>query len=405
MTASSSVLNKLTLDDLDLKGRKVLMRVDFNVPLKDGKVTDDLRIRAALPSIKKVIDEGGKLILMSHLGRPKGKVVPEMSLRPVVKSLEDLINKKVSFADDCVGPSAEQAVATLENGHVLLLENLRFHAEEEANNEAFAEKLAFLGDIYVNDAFGTAHRAHASTEGVTRFFDKSAAGYLMRKELVYLGGALENPARPFVALLGGAKISGKIDVIQNLLGKVDKILIGGGMAFTFHKARGEEIGGSLLEEDKVELAGRLLESARTAGVELLLPLDYLCAEAVDEAAAVTTFKAGAIPPNQKGLDIGPATIDKFKFELDGAKTVVWNGPMGVFELDKFAQGTMAMARALADLGDKDATTIVGGGDSAAAVAKSGLEHKFSHISTGGGASLEFLEGKVLPGVAALTDKG
>jgi phosphoglycerate kinase len=398
------VLNKLTIDDLDLKGRKVLMRVDFNVPLKTGKVTDDLRIRAAVPTIRKVIEDGGKLILMSHLGRPKGKVVPEMSLRPVIKTLEDLINKKVSFADDCIGQSAELAVADMENGHVLLLENLRFHSEEEENNDKFAEKLAFLGDLYINDAFGAAHRAHASTEGVTKFFDKSAAGYLMRKELEFLGGALENPAKPFIALLGGAKISGKIDVIQNLLGKVQKILVGGGMAFTFHKANGQEIGGSLLEEDKVKLAKKLMDDAKLAGVDLVLPLDYLCAAEIVEGAELSVHKAGNIPSNMKGLDIGPETIEKFKSELLGAKTVFWNGPMGVFEIEQFAGGTMAMAKILAELSDQGAITIVGGGDSAAAVKLSGLERRFSHISTGGGASLEFLEGKDLPGVAALTNK-
>jgi phosphoglycerate kinase len=397
-------MNKLTIDDLQLSGRKVLMRVDFNVPIKEGVVKDDLRIRASLPSINKIVAAGGKLILMSHLGRPDGQVVPKMSLKPVAAVLEKLSGHKVHFANDCVGPEAEQAAASLQNGEILLLENLRFHPEEEENNPDFAQKLAYLGDVYVNDAFGTAHRAHASTEGVTRYFEQSAAGYLMKKELDYLGTALANPRRPFIALLGGAKISGKIDVITNLLNKVDKIIIGGGMAFTFEKAQGQEIGGSLLEADKVELAGQVLKQATAKNVKLILPVDFACAPELSDNPQVTVCPAGKIPANLKGLDIGPETIKLFAGELAGSKTVVWNGPMGVFENEKFAVGTMKMAEVLANLTGTGAITIVGGGDSAAAVAKAGLEDKFSHVSTGGGASLEFLEGKILPGVAALTDK-
>jgi phosphoglycerate kinase len=397
-------MNKLTIDDLQVAGRKVLMRVDFNVPLKEGVVKDDLRIRASLPSINKIVQSGGKLILMSHLGRPDGQVVAKMSLKPVAAALEKLSGNKVYFANDCVGPEAEQAAATLKNGEILLLENLRFHPEEEENNQDFAQKLAYLGDVYVNDAFGTAHRAHASTEGVTRYFDQSAAGYLMKKELDYLGAALANPKRPFAALLGGAKISGKIDVITNLLNKVDKIIIGGGMAFTFEKALGQEIGGSLLEADKVGLAGQVLKDATAKNVKIVLPVDFACAAEISDTAQVTNCPAGKIPANLKGLDIGAETIKLFAAELAGCKTVVWNGPMGVFETEQFAIGTMKMAQELADLTATGAITIVGGGDSAAAVAKAGLEDKFSHVSTGGGASLEFLEGKVLPGVAALTDR-
>jgi phosphoglycerate kinase len=396
-------MKKLSIDDLQLAGRRVLMRVDFNVPLKEGVVKDDLRIRESLPSIMKVVNSGGKLILMSHLGRPKGGPTPEFSLKPVVAVLEKLTGKKVHFANDCVGAVAEEAVSNLKTGEILLLENLRFHKEEEANDAAFAEKLAFLGDVYVNDAFGSAHRAHASTEGVTHFFEQSAAGYLMKKELDFLGGALANPRRPFAALLGGAKISGKIDVITNLLGKVDKILIGGGMAFTFLKAQGKEIGGSLLESDKIALASDLLKQAASRNVKLILPVDFACAAEISDTAAVSYHNAGSIPSNLKGLDIGPESVKLFQSELSDCKTIVWNGPMGVFETDKFALGTMEMAKVLADQTRTGAVTIVGGGDSAAAVAKSGLEKKFSHISTGGGASLEFLEGKVLPGVAALTD--
>jgi phosphoglycerate kinase len=397
-------MNKLSIDDLQIAGRKVLMRVDFNVPLKEGVVKDDLRIRASLPSINKIVQGGGRLILMSHLGRPDGQVVAKMSLKPVAAALEKLSGHKVQFANDCIGPEAEQAAASLKNGEILLLENLRFHPEEEENNPDFAQKLAYLGDLYVNDAFGTAHRAHASTEGVTKYFDQSACGYLMKKELDYLGGALANPKRPFVALLGGAKISGKIDVITNLLNKVDKIIIGGGMAFTFEKSMGREIGGSLLEADKVELAGQVLKDAAAKNVKLILPVDYACAAEISDTAEVTICPTGKIPANLKGLDIGPESIKLFAAELAGCKTIVWNGPMGVFETEKFAAGTFKMAQVLADLTATGAITIVGGGDSAAAVAKAGLEAKFSHVSTGGGASLEFLEGKVLPGVAALTDK-
>jgi len=394
-------MNKLTIDDLDLKGKKVLVRVDFNVPLDEKKeITDDKRIVESLPTIKKILDSGGKAILMSHLGRPKGKTL-DLSLLPVAKRLEKLLGQPVKFVNDCIGPEVEKAVNGLKSGECLLLENLRFYLEEEKNDPEFAKKLAQWGDLYVDDAFGTAHRAHASTEGVTRYFKQCAAGYLMQKELKYLGMALSQPKRPFAALLGGAKISGKIDVIKNLMDKVDSILIGGGMAFTFYKAMGMEVGGSLVEKDKVDLAKEILSKAK---VELNLPLDFVVAKEPKEDAETKVVDKDKIPKDWKGLDIGPKTIELFSKKLQNARTVVWNGPMGVFEVDKFAEGTKKIAEALALATKKGATTIVGGGDTAAAVARASLGDQMSHISTGGGASLEFLEGKVLPGVAALTDK-
>jgi phosphoglycerate kinase len=397
-------MEKLTIDDLKLKDKKVLVRVDFNVPLDEKcEVTDDTRIVESLPTIKKILNDGGKAILMSHLGRPKGKD-PKLSLVPVAKRLEKLLGKPVKFVNDCIGAEVEKAVAGLKSGECLLLENLRFYPEEEKNNPEFAKKLASLGEIYINDAFGTAHRAHASTEGVTKYFKQCAAGYLMQKELKYLGMALTNPKRPFVAILGGAKISGKIDVIENLLDKVDALLIGGGMAFTFDKALGKEIGKSLLEPDKIDLAKDLLKKAEKKKINLKLPEDFVVAPEAKEEAPSKIVDKNNIPQDWQGLDIGPKTLEQFSKELDKAKTVVWNGPMGVFEVDKFAQGTVKIAEELAKISQKGATTIVGGGDSAAAVAKAGLEKKLTHISTGGGASLEFLEGKTLPGVAALTDK-
>ena len=398
-------MQKLTVSDIDVKGRRVLMRVDFNVPLKAGQVADDTRIRAAVATIDDVRRRGGRLVLMSHLGRPKGTRVPEMSLKPCAAVLQKLIGQAVSFAEDCIGATAEQAVARLADGDVLLLENLRFYKEEEANDPGFAQKLAGLGDVYVNDAFGTAHRAHASTAGVTRFFKQSAAGRLMCRELEYLGQAIANPQKPYVAVLGGAKISGKIDVITNLLPKVDRIIIGGGMAFTFLKAQGLEVGRSLVEEDRVEFAGRLLAEG---GEKIVLPADFLVTGELDvKARRVGSLKevaAGQIPADAIGVDIGTGSIERFKSVLKPARTVIWNGPMGVFEIEATAQGTMAIAGVLADITSAGATTIIGGGDSAAAVEKAGLADKVSHVSTGGGASLEFIEGKTLPGVAALTDK-
>lgn len=398
-------MGKLTVDDIELKDKKVLVRVDFNVPLDEkGEVANDKRIVASLPTIKKILQDGGKTILMSHLGRPKGKKVPEMSLAPVAKRLEELLGKPVRFVNDCIGPEVEKAVSELKSGECLLLENLRYYAEETDNDPEFAKKLASLGDVYINDAFGTAHRAHASTEAVTKYFNQCAAGYLMQKELKYLGMALTNPQRPFVAILGGAKISGKIDVISNLMDKVDALLIGGGMAFTFYKAMDKEIGKSLLERDKIDLAKEILKKAEEKGVNFKLPEDLVVAPEAKEDAPSQVVEKDSIPPDWQGLDIGPKTLKEFAREIENAKTVVWNGPMGVFEINKFATGTMKIAEELAKITQKGATTIVGGGDSAAAVAKAGLEEKLTHISTGGGASLEFLEGKILPGVAALTDK-
>lgn len=396
---------KLTVADLDLGGRRVLMRVDFNVPLENGKVANDKRIKAALPTIQNILDRGGRLILMSHLGRPKGTRVPEMSIQPCVPVLNHLLNKEVGFINDCIGDAVERAVEKLEDGDILLLENLRYYKEETDNDPGFAEKLAGLGELYVNDAFGTAHRAHASTEGVTHYFDQCAAGYLMVKELDYLGRVMENPERPFVAILGGAKISGKIDVITNLLPKVDRVIIGGGMAYTFFKAQGFEIGRSLLEADKVDYAKDILAQS---GNKIVLPVDCQVTDFFDfDARKIGELKqvdANSIPAGWESLDIGSESIKKFRTILSDAKTVIWNGPMGVFEIPETARGTYAIAELLAEVTAEGATTVIGGGDSAAAIDKAGVADKVSHVSTGGGASLEFMEGKTLPGVAALTDK-
>ena len=398
-------MNKLTVEDLDLKGKRVLMRVDFNVPLKDNKVTDDKRIRAALPTIKYIGNAGGKLILMSHLGRPKGKRIPELSLQPCVAVLNALLGKKTKFADDCIGPAIETAVESLDEGDILLLENLRYYNQETDNDPEFASQLAKLGDVYVNDAFGTAHRAHASTEGVTHHIDQCAAGYLMMKELDFLGRILANPEKPFVAILGGAKISGKIDVISNLLPRVDTILIGGGMTYTFLKAQGKEIGKSLLEADKIDLAKELLAQG---GQKIILPVDCMVSDTFDFATRqVATLKEASvdgIAAAEFSLDIGPKSIEKFRSFINAAKTIVWNGPMGVFEIEDTAKGTYAIANALAEATANGATTVIGGGDSASAIDQAGVADKVSHVSTGGGASLEFIEGKMLPGVAALTDR-
>jgi phosphoglycerate kinase len=398
-------VKKLTIDDLDCRGKRVLMRVDFNVPLENGTVADDTRIREALPSIRHVLSQGGRLVLMSHLGRPKGRPVPQMSLRPCASVLGELLGTTIAFAPDCIGKAAEDAVDRLGDGEVLMLENLRFHLEETENDPQFSAQLARLGDLYINDAFGTAHRAHASTEGVTRHMSKCAAGYLMMKEIEYLGMALENPPKPFVAILGGAKISGKIDVIANLLPRVDRIIIGGGMAYTFLKAEGAEIGNSILESDRIDMARDLLAAS---GDKIALPVDFLVSDAFDFAerriGVTREVDADAIPPQWFGLDIGTKSIAHFRRILSDAKTIVWNGPMGVFEIDRTSRGTFAVAQMLAELTAGGARTIIGGGDSAAAVARAGVADRVSHVSTGGGASLEFLEGKTLPGIAALTDK-
>jgi phosphoglycerate kinase len=396
---------KLFVEDLDTAGKRVIMRVDFNVPLKDGKVESDKRLKESLPTIEYLRKKGAKVILMSHLGRPDGKRVPDMSLRPVADALAALLGAPVAFADDCVGPAAEKAVAALQPGGVLLLENLRFHAAEEENDPAFAKQLAALADVYVNDAFGSAHRAHASTEGITKFVPQAASGYLMKKELDYLGDALGNPKRPFVAIIGGSKVSGKIDVIKNLLPRVDKLLIGGGMTYTFLKAQGLEIGKSIVENDKLELARSLLAEA---GGKLVLGTDCVVTDKLDfkgrTVGATKVVAKSAIPADWEAVDIGPETVAAFTQTIIGAKTIVWNGPVGVFEIDATAKGTIAIAEALAKATAAGATTIIGGGDSASAVKKAGVASKVSHVSTGGGASLEYLEGKVLPGVAALTNR-
>ncbi len=397
-------MNKKTIDDVSLKGKRVLVRVDFNVPIEQGSITDDTRMVESLPTIRKILGDGGRAILMSHLGRPKGKRNMEFTLKPVADHLAKLLGRSVGFAPDCVGPETAALVDGMKDGECLLLENLRFHAEEEANDPAFAKSLASLGDVFVNDAFGSAHRAHASTEGVTHYLTPSVAGYLMRKEIDFLGIAVGSPAKPYVAVIGGAKISGKIDVIENLMGKVDALLIGGGMMFTFYRARGLEVGSSLVEADKVDLARRILDQAKARNLNLVLPVDCVVAEKCENASPKKTVAVTAIPSGWMGLDIGPETIKLFIKTLSSAKTVVWNGPMGVFELDSFSSGTKAVATELVEITKHKATTIVGGGDSAAALSKFGMEKGVTHVSTGGGASLEFLEGKILPGVAALTDR-
>jgi phosphoglycerate kinase len=398
-------MSKLTIKDLDLKGKRAFIRVDFNVPLKDAVVTDDTRIRETLPTLRLAIQKGARLVLASHLGRPKGGPDPKYSLRPAAKNLEQLLGKPVAFALDCVGPGAEGQSKALRDGEVLVLENVRFHPEEEKNDEAFSKQLAALCDgVFVCDAFGSAHRAHASVVGITRFVQQAAAGLLMEKELAYLGKAVTNPARPFVAILGGAKVSDKIEVVENLMKIADAMLIGGGMAYTFLKADGHPIGKSLVEDDKLDLAKRLREEAQQKKFALLLPVDHVVGAEFKADTATKTVSVHDTPDGWMGLDIGPKTIETYKQKIAGAKTIVWNGPMGVFEMAAFAKGTLAVAKAVAEATTRGATSIIGGGDSVAAVHQSGVADKISHISTGGGASLEFLGGRKLPGVEALTNK-
>ncbi len=392
---------KKTIQDVDVAGKKVLVRVDYNVPQdKEGNITDDTRIRATLPTIHKLLQKGASVILMSHLGRPKGEVNLAYTLQPIADRLASLLDKPVKFAEDCVGEVAEGAVANLHQGEVLLLENLRFHSEEEKNDPAFCQQLAKLADLAVNDAFGVSHRAHASVEGISKFMPM-VAGLLMEKEIKFLGKALANPERPFTAIIGGAKVSDKIGVIKNLMETVDVLIIGGGMANTFLAAQGYNMGASLVETDKADLARELLEKATERGISFLLPVDFVVADRFAADANFKVVKAAEVPEGWMALDIGPESVKKFQEALKTSKTVVWNGPMGVFEMPNFAGGTMALAHTLAEL--KEATTIVGGGDSVAAIEKAGLANKIDHISTGGGASLEFLEGKILPGIAVLAD--
>lgn len=404
-------MSKLTLEHLikegNIKGKRILVRVDFNVPLDENRIiTDPKRITESLPTINAIVKNGGKCILMSHLGRPKGEKNPKYSLNVVAEYLTKYLDKAVIFSDDCISPDNSVVIDSMREGDILLLENLRFYKQEEKNDAEFASKLASFGDIYVNDAFGTAHRAHASTEGVTKFIKTCAAGYLMEKELKYLSAAIENPKRPLCAVLGGSKISGKIEVLDNLLNIADKILIGGGMMFTFYKAMGLNIGKSILEEDKIQLAKEVYEKAKSLNKELLLPVDMVIADKFDNSANTKIIPFDEMDETLSdwmGMDIGPETIKKYSEAVKSSKTVVWNGPMGVFEMDNFSKGTFEIAKALADATKTGSVTIIGGGDSASAIAKAGLEKNVSHVSTGGGASLEFLEGKKLPGVEALTD--
>ena len=398
-------MNKLTIRDLELRGKRVFLRVDFNVPLKDGVVTDDTRIRETLPTLKLAIDKGGRLVLASHLGRPKGGPEPKYSLRPAAKKLQELLGRPVAFGSDCVGPGVEAQSKALRDGEVLVLENVRFHPEEEKNDESFSKQLAALCDgVFVCDAFGSAHRAHASVVGITRFVRQAAAGLLMEKELAYLGKALSDPARPFVAILGGAKVSDKIEVVENLMKVADVLLVGGGMAYTLLKAQGLPIGKSLVENDKLELAAKILADAKARTGKLLLPVDQVTAPELRADAPATVGDVNKTPADQMGLDIGPKTVAAYTAEIAAAKTIVWNGPMGVFEMPAFAKGTLEVAKAVAAATGAGATSIVGGGDSVAAVHQSGVAGKISHISTGGGASLEFLGGRRLPGVEALTNR-
>ena len=401
MTFNTMSTKPLSLQDLDLKGKTVFMRVDFNVPLYGEKITDTTRVDAALPSIQTVLDQGASLVLASHLGRPKGQVVPKDSLKPVATYLSSVLDAPLHMAKDCIGEEVLKAKQQLSPGHILLLENVRFHPEEEANDPSFAKALAEGVDVFVNDAFGSSHRAHASVAGIAEFVTEKAAGHLLEKELEFLSNTMESPQAPFVAILGGAKVSDKIGVIEALLDKVDSLIVGGGMAYTFYRAMGLEIGTSIVEEDKIELASSLLDKARSKGVELLLPEDNVIASAFSVDADIKTVLRDSIPNDWMGLDIGPISQALFAEKVRRAKTVLWNGPMGVFEMEPFAKGTLAVAEALVEATESGATTIIGGGDSAAAITQLGLESKVSHVSTGGGASLELLEGKPLPGVTAL----
>ncbi|MGQ9610863.1 MAG: phosphoglycerate kinase [bacterium] len=394
-------MSKLGIEDLDLKGKRVLLRVDFNVPLEGTKITDDTRIRGAIPTIEYIINNGGKAILMSHLGRPDGAVVPKYSLKPVAERLKELLGKDVIFAPDCIGNEVKAIISKMKEGDIVLLENLRFHAEEEKNDPEFAKQLAELGDIYVNDAFGAAHRAHASTAGITKYISKSAAGFLMQREIKYIKETIDNPERPFIAIIAGAKVSDKIGIIEHLMKKADAIIIAGAMAYTFLKAMGRKMGKSLVENDKLDLAKEILKKSLDERIPLYLPIDHVIADDFSNDANIKIVMRGIIPDGWEGMDIGPATLELFKGVLSEAKTIVWNGPVGVFEFDNFAKGSIGIAKILAE---SNATTIVGGGDCVAALQKSGYADKITHVSTGGGAALELMEGKDLPGIAALTDK-